>query len=269
MREAIESNKLPIYANKSVRTPFSKKEVTQILNKIEKDTFSDFDPETYDEVIRVVETEKPLFPVKETVYQFEQDWIFDKNEQELTTKLTAINVGHWSIADKFSINAETLQADFTIKNKVRNSLSIENKDVTWAKTVYTIGVFNEKTLRQALLSKEYLLKHKVVNANDYSHVLEESLIAMNLQGSVDTLLDLKIDDPDPKINVVQEDDWSAENLFEFKVVQDIYYDEKNQCFQTKIIAIAPLIPQFDDGGNFTYYMPLFYIVYDDVFLRNH
>ena len=38
LREVIENEKLPIYANTSVRTPFSKNEITQVLSKIEKDT---------------------------------------------------------------------------------------------------------------------------------------------------------------------------------------------------------------------------------------
>ena len=133
--------------------------------------------------------------------------------------------------------------------------------------IYITAPFYEKGLRTALLSKEHLLKHKVINASDYSQILDEELIALSFQGAVDTLMDLKPQDFDPTINVVRQPDLDIHQITHFKIVQDIYYDEVNQCFQTKILAIAPVVARYDDIGNFTFYESLFYVVYDEDFLK--
>ena len=270
LQRAIEKGDIPIYKNKSVGTSYSSEEVKEALYEIKWDTAVVYDMETFEEEIQIIQNEESLFPTSKTAYQLEQYWSFDEDKQELNQNLTAINIGHWQMAKNDFINTETLKADFTIKNKAINSqLSIEQSSVTWAKTIYTYGTFYDRKLREAIFSKKHLSQHKIVNAWDYDFVLSESDIETTLRGEVDTVMDYKPHEINPKITVVTTENRSAAQITTFRIVQDIYFDSQLNAFQTKILAIAPSIEQFDDGGNFQYYSPLFWIVYDDDFLKGN
>ena len=57
------------------------------------------------------------------------------------------------------------------------------------------------------------------------------------------------------------------NNYYYRIVQDFYFDTRTNSMNTKILAIAPLRDYYDLLGNFRFTRLMFWIVYDDEFLK--
>lgn len=271
IRKSIENGELNIYKTDGTNQAFSKEEIPYQLYDFRTEAIVTYDDETYEEHVETIENKTAKFPTVNTVYQFEQNWIFNTSKQELNNPIQEIKIlkGFKETEDGFK-EIKDDEGLFLIKNKpfekkINTKKLLKKKRITWAKSIYCYGQFENKELRAALLSKLHLKKNKIVNPIDYKEMNQTEVTEL-LAGSVDTLLDYKADELEPEISIVREEALTAENVFDFKILQDFYYDEKRKRFLSKIVAIAPAIKKYDEGGNYLYTLPLFWIVYDDGFV---
>lgn len=265
LRKSIEDKQLRVY-NKSDK-PYAKSDISTILDEVYLDSIIVFDEETWEEKIQVIEQKDVLFPSEKTVYQFNQKWSFDNENQKLSNTISSINV-----LNGFE-KKENEKFLFSIKNKaskktIETPRMIENSSVVWAKKMYYVAEFNNIELRKKILSTAHFNQHKVVS-NEYENTplnLEE--IAVYFEGSVDTLLDYNKDEPDHQASVIKGDNLTAKDIIYFKILQDIYFDIETYSFVSKIVAIAPCKIEYDDiTEEYMYVNILFWIVYDDNFFK--
>lgn len=263
IKKAITDESLGIYEPGNIDKPYPKNEITLQLDARRIDTVITYHEETYEEIQEIFESKESKYPTIHTVYQLQQNWNFNKKKQKLNNPIILIHILDES---KKNENGKTL---FTIKNKwsskkINTRKLLNKKNVTWAKSIYYYGKFKNKKLREAILSKSHLRKHKIVNTIDYKKMNQAEVVEL-LAGSVDTLLDYKVDDIEPQISIVKKEALTAENILDFKILQDFYFCTKTNSILTKVVAIAPAIKKYDEGGNYLYTLPLFWIVYDKNF----
>lgn len=269
LRKSILTNQLPIYNFEGKALASS--DIQAVLDETHTDTVYTFDDQTWEEQIRVVEASNMLFPTSHTFYQFNQNWEFDTKRQQLSNHISNVDVMYFLLDEMDRLYEEKYL--FSLKNKPSKKVLdadeiMETSSVIWAKRTYNVGEFDNIKMREKLLSEAHLSQHKVVSSEGDNTPLSLDDIAFYLEGTVDTLMDFKPDDPDPQVNTVRGESLTAKDITYFKVLQDIYFDKNTKSFTSRILAIAPCLAEYDGpGGDYLYTSTLFWIVYDDDFFN--
>jgi hypothetical protein len=142
--------------------------------------------------------------------------------------------------------------------------------VIWAKEFSYNGTFENKNLREILLSENHRNAHKIVGSGDRSYILSANELKQLCQTNTgtDTIITFNPETFEEKMTIVNTQQYfDAEHITTFRIVQDFYFDTETNTFKTRILAIAPLMKIFNDNGDFVYQYPLFWIVYEDDFMK--
>jgi len=267
IRESMENGKFIVYHENGEVISLS--EISSALDTLLRDTVVTVDYDSYEEHVQITTTTQPKFPTENVFYRFSQNWNYNSKKQELINSITKVEVV------KCTKSLEDASFLFSIKNKDKKRKKnirkiMKSNTIIWAKEININGDFTNVELREKLLSKKHLTKHTVVDFTDEAGVeLSWENIVNKLGGTVDTLLDYKVHELNPEVNVVKGQQLTADNITKFKVVQDIYFDTKTHSFSSRVVAIAPLNDIYSDGGGeLLYSLPIFWIVYDEDYLTN-
>ncbi len=259
--DEIDENKMAVYKNGKPKKALQGETLDAALNHYSLDTIYTFDNETFEEEIMVVENEIPRFPTENTVYDFQQEFIFRDNKLNLNIHSIGVKETNDENDPIFVIKNKSKEIDETAEGYLRRP------QIVWAKNFYYTIPFENKKLRNALLSDVHFNKHAVVEPSEYDVINIED-IKKHLEGDKYTLLDYKPNEPNPKATVIQDSIRDERVILHFRICMDLYYDIETQSLNTKILAIAPQVEQYSDGGgDLLYYRTLFWIVYDDEFLK--
>lgn len=205
-----------------------------------------------------------LFPTSNSIFQLEQHWKFDKKSQKLSSTIQKINLGY--------LENHGFKRLCSIKNKpstVQNTQAeLEKSSVVWAKQIVYEMAFDtisfEGVLQQEIRSEKHLKTHKIVDI--HGKTISNEIAFENYMNGFDTIPSANIETFEPEDRIVRHC-YNPDNNNYYRIVQDFYFDTKTSSFNTKVLAIAPLRDYYDDFGNYRFKRLMFWIVYDDDFLK--
>lgn len=273
LKKAIEEGKLTVYKDKKCRKAMTIEEAKAKMVFTSLDTIITYNPETFEGHPTIVENRTKLFPIDETIYEFTQSWNFKSSTQKL--QLDAIHISHYDLANE--PNKDRKNYLFSIKAKdlknLENSKILEIPNVIWARYIEYKGNFENTKIREQLLSKSHLLEHKIINNGYDDNPLKDYFIfeAAEIQSesfmeSVDTIITFHPETFAEKM-MIRRYKLNLDDITSFKIAQEIYFDTKDYTFKVRLLAIAPILRRYDEFGKFRYESPLFWIVYEEDFLK--
>ncbi len=265
IRLAIENGELTVYKNKACNNAFTTEEAIAHLELSSIDTIITFNPETFEEKFKIVKSRNILFPNKSTTYELVQEWNYNDESNQLEMSLKSINVYYFTLNKSKEVFENYL---FSFKTNDLPSVTqaevLNNPNVIWAKEIRYNGTFENQKLVDELLSKEHLQNNLV-----YDYFMDkkvENPEIKEIETSIDTIITFDPETFQEELKIVQSE-FKKSDINSFRVVQDIYFDTETNQLQTKLFAIAPLYYYYDKEGNYKYTTPIFWIVYDDDFLK--
>ncbi|MFK7950099.1 MAG: hypothetical protein AB8G11_21085 [Saprospiraceae bacterium] len=275
LNDAISNGELTIYKEKMCKNSISKEAAEKLLIDLQADTIIIFNPEIFDERMTVYKAYGGFLGFNKTVCEMEQDWKYNNITKQLEMDLKAIHIYSLKRKDNSEefLNIEAKKYLFSIKNngkKVTNATAeLKKMNVIWAAEFTYTDVFKNEKLRKVLLSKSHQKAHKVISALDRKTILTDHEIEEISTGFVsDTVITFDPETFDEHINISSTKLYYGENhIRTFQVVQDFYFDIETNSFNTRILGIAPVRKMYDDRGDFKYQYSMFWIVYDDDFLK--
>lgn len=273
IKKAIEEGKLTVYEDEKCTKVMSIKTAKAKMVYIFIDTVTTFNPETFEEYSKIVHTKIDRFPIDETIYELSQKWNFKAKSTSSIMALEAIHISHYELIE--IENAEKKHYLFSIKGEdlesIMDASKLENQSVTWAKYIEYEGSFENDKIKQKLFTKLYLNDHKILgyypDNEPYNkhNILTKSEIE-TIGASIDTIITFHPETFKEKMTVIR-NFLDLNNIKTFKIAQELYFDTQDYTFKNRLLAIAPIIAVYDDNGNYKYERPMFWVVYDDDFLK--
>ena len=83
-----------------------------------------------------------------------------------------------------------------------------------------------------------------------------------MSSTTDTIMIFEPHDYSSSEQIIQ-NDLDPADVKQFRIKELWYFDEATSQLKVRILGIAPLLDQFDDAGNYTYTLPLFWVYYPD------
>lgn len=267
----ISENKITIYKDENCTQHFEKRafpfstqgeKYDSVFQKIAREA-----PLTKEEILFSLQSPTPefqiLFPNNNSVFQLIQNWNFDDKKQELSNSIKTINIGYFE--------ANHFKRLCSIKNKpsiIQNITSELNKSsVIWAKQIHYKADFENDsfigTLQEKIISEKHFKSHKIVN--EKGQLIDNAVIDNYFHG-LDTIFTVNPETFESEYKIVRWTYNPSDNTT-YQIAQDFYFDTETNAMNTKILAIAPLRNYYDDFGNFRFTKLMFWIVYDDNFLK--
>lgn len=80
----------------------------------------------------------------------------------------------------------------------------------------------------------------------------------------DTSIQLKPENPDEEIVVINHNDLSYEKVTKWRVKEVWFFDTKTSTMQVRIIALAPVLEDFDEQGNYRGDMAMYWVPYEQL-----
>lgn len=205
-----------------------------------------------------------LFPNEKSLFQLEQHWKFDEESQGLSNTIQKINLGYFE--------NQQFKRLCSIKNNpsiVQNiQTELEKPSVIWAKQIeYEMSfdtISSEDILQRKISSKEHFNAHEIVDI--HGKVIPNEVAFLQYFDGFDTI-------PSANPETFEREDWIVRYCYNpddnstYRIVQDFYFDTEINSINTKILAIAPLRNYYDNFGYFRFTRLMFWIVYDDDFLK--
>ena len=258
----IKNDDIIVYKDAACTQPFQKKEMKAFyeqLKRIELDTVITFDPETFAEEKKIVRWAKDIFPSKEIGYRVRQEWNFDENAQRLSSNiksLAATNIND-NILPYFSVKVKD-------GDKAVTSADFNNENFILIQRIDYIGNFAGKAMEKYLLTDEHFKKNKI-----YSIGGEVTLeyVQQSFEASIDTVITFDPETFAEEVQIVKQEATDKSKIGNYRIIQDFYLDPVNMVIKNKIIAIAPLKVVKGNSGQYLTEEPMFWIVYDDAFLK--
>lgn len=269
IKQAINRETLTIYQDKKCKKAFSKTDAKDVILSVKVDSIITFDAETFMQEIKVIRQERFFYPIEETVYELEQSWKYDKKTNRLTMSLEAIHVYYLEIdANGDVANLKQRNYLFSIKNEdaatVIPQKELQKMSVIWAKEFSYNGTFENEKLRKVLLSKKHTENHKIVDGSKMQVLTSNEIEQLTKSATqTDTIITFDPETFEEEWRVVKSEYYIAS----FRILQDFYFDTKTNTFNTRVLAVAPIRKFYDDNGNFKYQSPIFWIVYEEGFLK--
>lgn len=275
IKRAINKGELTIYQDKECKKAFSKTEAKATILEVKTDTIITFDAETFEEQMKVVRHEKLFYPTEKTVYELEQNWKYDKKQHQLTMNLEAIHVYFLEQYDNGEVADLTNRTYlFSIKNEDAKTVipqkELQKMSVIWAKEFSYNGTFENEKLRKALLSKKHIENHKIIDNNRMDILTNNEIVKLTQKSaiSIDTIITFDPETFEEEWTIVESKlYYDTEHITSFRIKQDFYFDTQTNTFKTRILAVAPLRKVYDEEGNFKYQYPIFWVVYEDDFMK--
>ena len=268
------SDKYDCFKDPGLTKKLSKKNLRNLTSST--DTIVTFNPDSYEEVVQIVSYEL-------SVNQFaglrtNQVIYYNANTGDFQTKLISVaplmayEDGAMPVSYKKSKIPRPL---FWIKmNQGTASHSdLESSDITWGALAYSkahplelnfieivknTGNFNfrEHIIQQATQQE------KPVEGNEYgsNQFLDEIQIA-NMSSSVDTVITFDPETFEEEIMIVR-NNLDVNEISQFRLVQEWYYDSKKMNLMNRLKAIAPMVTIKDENGKYNFSKPLYYLRYN-------
>ncbi len=269
LEKAILSGQLSVYKDEKCQEKYTIEEAQTLMEYNFTDTIISFDPVTFREEIKIVRKEIPRFPIKETIYELSQSWQFDAQSGQVNMSVDAIHIGHLELLDSTLANdLNHKQYLFSIKmNDLKPILSNDEllqANIIWAKEIHYNGTFSDKKITELLLSYTYLSNHKIISTvSQYEFTKEE---IKNIHSSTDTIITFDPETFKEEMKIVF-NKLELKNLKSFIVAQDFYFDIETNSLRSRVLAIAPVMKFINRFPPSISTVPIFWIVYDDDFLK--
>lgn len=269
----LEEKKITVYKNEICTQIFDKLEFPFSTQGEKFDTL--FQKAMQNEALTKEETSlsiqvKPphfqiLFPNQNSVFQLNQIWKFDNSTRQLSNSIATINLGYF--------DNQNFKRLGTIKNNPSTVESVQSElgksSVIWAKRIHAILSFSKSnsddSLQQKIINETHFSSHKIVD-NQGKTITNETAINNYFNG-FDTISSVNFETFELADKIVRHCYNPADNN-KYQIVQDFYFDATTNSINTKVLAIAPLRDYYDDFGNFKFTRLMFWLVYDDDFLKS-
>lgn len=257
---AANNGQLPIYEDAA----FSKRvtDAARLLYRL--DTIVTFDPETYEERVKVI-----------------------RNEVHLTNTWRLVQVlAYHRKSATWSTTAEAIAPLVVVRNAVGDSVGtqplfwfwpesrrpkLNSRHVVWAKKVVnkqpgteiaTVPAHPVKMTEGSQSPLPHLLQ---VMASDnkipFYDSWNEKPLSISARNAIlvktDTIITFDTETYEERVRIVR-NDINPDNIRQLRTVQSWYWDERSQRLHICLDAVAPLMDVMDDMGNFRYQIPLFY-----------
>ncbi|MFK7950104.1 MAG: hypothetical protein AB8G11_21110 [Saprospiraceae bacterium] len=259
LRKQIETEQLKIYQDKNCQRVY--KETDCALNKVTTDTIITFDSETFAESMKIVFNDLSKFPNENTYYQLTQSWKLDKRTNELTSKIINYHIIEMTENDTTRL--------FSIKNPTATISNSE--DIIWIKSMTCQNQFTDTTLINLLLSETYLSQQILVKKQFYREPTYIDYAKVDELYGVKTDTLKQFDSESLKWKITYRTYSVLDDVKEFRVVQDFYFNAKTNAIESKVLAIGVIVPtniNYSFRSQYIYYNSLiFWIVYNDDFLK--
>lgn len=150
---------------------------------------------------------------------------------------------------------------------------IREADLFWEKMIWRTIDVREKMNAPFTYPKQAFFSilldaAKKGNITAYSTEDDEFSFALNpeevkaMSSTRDTVEIFNPDDYNTYTQVI-ENDLDPMDVQQFQIKELWYFDEATSQLKVRILGIAPLLDQFDEAGNYTYTLPLFWVYYPD------
>lgn len=260
IKNAVEEGILTIYKDQNCTKVYILREMDYGTSRVEVDTVTTFDAETFKEEVKIVKSYIPIYPGVNIEYRLSQDWFIDENTNQLSTIITKIGIEKTS--------EEERRLWFAFENQITKAVTakeIEKSSVIWAKSVEYDGNFEGKKLDEYVLTPAHLAKHLLIDPYTNEPLSVEK--AMDAFGPImDTIITFDPETFAEEAKIVRTEGTNIKDIKKYRVAQDFYYDEATKSIGVRLLGIAPLIEVYDKAGEYRYSKPFFWIVYDKDFL---
>ena len=243
---------------------------TTLLNKITTiDTVITFDPDTYEETMRVIKNE--LNPDDIKSFRTLQAIYYHKKTGNFQTRLLAIAPMVDITDPQGNVNGKMPLAWLAMDGKLADGLSVQSPDVAWAALlldrVNTLKISElklkknemKKTFAEQLFQEAISMKHPVESSEGYgckNMLTRKEIDAMT--NSIDTVITF---DPETYKETMQigKSEYTTAKLKQVLLAQEWYYDGSRHLIATKLKAIAPMVDVYDDKNTFMYSRRQYYL----------
>ncbi len=255
IRKNIELEEIDIYKNKNFKSTISAKMVSKLFYDVSFDTIIVYDTNTYKKIVKKRTHQQPKYPTVESMYQFTQNWSIDAQSQQLQNSILDISV--------FQSSKEK-EPLFCFINEKKTRLPLNDPSIVWAASISSFSDLKNTDLKKKIFSKKHLQKNKIVSIQK-DKILTKSTMLELLEAPIDTIVTFEPDIIDNGTETyVKRANWKPEHISTFLIVQNIYFNIETNSFYSKVLAIAPTVK--NTKGSPKYRKPLFWIVYDEIFL---
>jgi len=197
-----------------------------------------------------------LFMVQTTFAQVPREVRTEEDEEEMETPLDGI-------VEKKIIN----------ERRVLPYDPIREADIFWEKRIWRIIDVREKMNLPFAYPEEpffSILMNAAIEGeitaygtedDKFSYPLESDEVA-SMGATVDTIITFDPETYEEQIQVVR-NDLNPEDVKQFRMKEVWFFDEESSRLNVRILGIAPLIDKFDENGNYTFTLPLFWVYYPE------
>lgn len=260
--QAVMQKKLPVFADPECQTFLDPQQI-----KVGLDTLISFDPDTYEEIVRVVDV-KPV-PVRDFVaWRLRQILVYHHKSATFSTTVEAIAP---LIVDKNEHGDSIgLRPLFWFKPANKRQ-KLCNNDIVWAKK--TVGRQPERQVPanpsrpvKLLNCFQWPMAHQIevlghnMKTDFYDNWNEKPLTPDEralIVGRIDSIITIDPETAEEKMVIVR-NEINIEAIQHFRLVQSWYWDEHRSRLSICLNAVAPMLDVYDREGNYRYTQPLYY-----------
>ena len=197
-----------------------------------------------------------LFTLQTTFAQVPREVRTEEDEEEYDTPLD-------DIVEKRIIN----------ERRVLPYDPIREADIFWEKRIWRVIDVREKMNLPFAYPEEpffSILMNAAIEGeitaygtedDKFSYPLESDEVA-SMGATVDTIITFDPETYEEQIQVVR-NDLNPEDVKQFRMKEVWFFDEESSRLNVRILGIAPLIDKFDENGNYTFTLPLFWVYYPE------
>ncbi|MCH2043157.1 MAG: hypothetical protein MK212_03390 [Saprospiraceae bacterium] len=259
-----EEMKYTAYKTHELKDKYTEKEVRSIFSSV--DTIIAFDPDTYEEIVKVVVTlmnpnDIEIFRLKQTIY-------YDYTKHQFISVPTALAPMITSTNNK----GEPQGISPLLWIEVESSTGMPNlndADITWAKRMYRNCEFKDIKIFKTEKTKGEIISEMVTFFRENSKTVElaatfdgDGNIMMkegekaNFGASIDTIITFDPVTFTEKLSVVKVN-IDGKNIDEMRLLQDWWWNDKEQKLYIRHAGFSPIIKRYDSDGIFLNSGPIF------------
>ena len=230
------------------------------------DTVITFFPETFEEQLSIVRSEKPL---NATSYRVRQVWFYNAKNNILNSQIVGITP---LVADDNGRLQPLFYAEFN--DKLARALNINSPEVAWMKQTKSNYDFTRvrvlkgdtKTTFEAYFKDNVLNEKQAAYASanypfckDKYQLKKDELEAIYASNQIDTVIVFDPATYKETRTIVKRSGLNYDEITDYRLVQRWYFDHQRGQMQCSLEAIGPIVEIRNENGEFRYSKPLYFI----------
>lgn len=261
---AIRKGEIIVYQDKVCEKTYSVEQVNELLDTRYNDTIKELNVLTMEDTFIITKNIIPLSVKSLTTYELVQMWNYNDNTNQLEMTLKSVHVYFYQ--NKVDGEVKNYLFSFKVDDSPKKSRAeiMNDSNIIWAKEIRYSGVLSNQKLSEKLLSDEHLDNKVLIYDLERGKVLESFKFG---EYTMDTIVTF---DPETFEEVILLDvkyEFIKSRDKYLLVMQDIYFDKATNQLQVKLHAVSPTVIHHQIDDENTYSQHLFWIIYDDDFLK--